>query len=74
MKKTGFLLLASAVLLLSSCGAKYELYGNDDAELILLGSSYSVEYELDDVVVIEKGTAEKGEKEAIKIIKNIKEY
>lgn len=63
MKKTGILLLASAALLLSSCGAKYELYGDDDAVLSMLGSSYTIQYDLDDVVVIEKGKAEKEEKE-----------
>lgn len=62
MKKTGILLLASAALLLSSCGAKYTLKGSDDTILTLGGSSFSIVDE-GDIITTVKGKAEKTDKE-----------
>ena len=42
MKKSGILLLASAALLLASCGTTYTLNGSDDSKLTLSGSSFSL--------------------------------
>ena len=62
MKKTGIILLASAALLLSSCGAKYTLKGSDDTVLTLGGSSFSIVDE-GDIITTVKGKAEKTDKE-----------
>ena len=63
MKKTGILLLASAALLLSSCGTKYTLKGDDDTILTLGGSSFTIVNEDDKIISTIKGKAEKDEKE-----------
>ena len=63
MKKTGVLLLASAALLLSSCGTKYTLKGDDDTILTLGGSSFTIVNEEDKIISTIKGKAEKDEKE-----------
>ena len=62
MKKSGIILLASAALLLTSCGAKYTLKGSDDTVLTLGGSSFSIVDE-GDIITTVKGKAEKTEKE-----------
>lgn len=62
MKKSGIILLASAALLLSSCGAKYTLKGSDDTVLTLGGSSFSIVDE-GDIITTVKGKAEKTDKE-----------
>lgn len=62
MKKTGIILLASAALLLTSCGAKYTLKGSDDTVLTLGGSTFSI-VDQDDVITTVKGKAEKTDKE-----------
>ncbi len=63
MKKSGILLLASAALLLSSCGAKYTLKGDEGTVLTLGGSSFSIVDEGDKMISTVKGKAEKGDKE-----------
>lgn len=62
MKKSGIILLASAALLLTSCGAKYTLKGSDDTVLTLGGSSFSIVDE-GDIITTVKGKAEKTDKE-----------
>lgn len=62
MKKSGIILLASAALLLTSCGAKYTLKGSDDTVLTLGGSTFSI-VDQDDVITTVKGKAEKTDKE-----------
>lgn len=62
MKKSGIILLASAALLLTSCGAKYTLKGSDDRVLTLGGSSFSIVDE-GDIITTYKGKAEKTDKE-----------
>ena len=63
MKKRGILLLASAALLLASCGTKYTLKGSDDATLTLGGSSFTLVEDEGKIVKTVKGKAEKLEKE-----------
>jgi hypothetical protein len=57
MKKSGILLLASAALLLASCGTKYTLKGSDDATLTLGGSSFTLVEDEGKIVKTVKGKA-----------------
>lgn len=58
MKKTGILLLASAALLLSSCGTKYTLKGSEDTVLTLGGSSFTIVSDEGKTIKTSKGTVE----------------
>lgn len=63
MKKSKILLLASVALLLTSCGTKYTLKGDDDTVLTLGGSSFTIVDEGDKINTTIKGDVEKLEKE-----------
>ena len=58
MKKSKILLLASVALLLTSCGTKYTLKGDDDNVLTLGGSSFTIVSEGDDMITTTKGKVE----------------
>lgn len=58
MKKSKILLLASVALLLTSCGTKYTLKGDDDNVLTLGGSSFTIVSEGDDIITTTKGKVE----------------
>ena len=58
MKKSKILLLASVALLLTSCGTKYTLKGDDDNVLTLGGSSFTIVNEGDDIITTTKGKVE----------------
>ena len=62
MKKSKILLLASVALLLTSCGTKYTLKGDDDNVLTLGGSSFTIVSEGDDMITTTKGKVEELEK------------
>lgn len=63
MKKSKLLLLASVALLLTSCGTKYTLKGDDDNVLTLGGSSFTMVNEDDDLITTTKGKVEKLDEE-----------
>ena len=58
MKKSKILVLASVALLLTSCGTKYTLKGDDDNVLTLGGSSFTIVNEGDDIITTTKGKVE----------------
>ena len=67
MKKTGVLLLASAALLLSSCGTKYTLKSSDDTVLTLSSSSFTIVSDEGKLVKTTKGSVEKLEDNKYKL-------
>lgn len=74
MKKSKILLLASVALLLTSCGTKYTLKGDDDNVLTLGGSSFTIVNEGDDIITTTKGKVEELEEGKYELTVTSKSY